>query len=86
MVVRRTSVGGTRLLRRTRISLEVSVRSGNGGNCGAKVNPRDVRRNYARIAEVWLDDTYKALFYKASGIELVKGRVPFDIGDISGIG
>lgn len=50
------------------------------------MNPRDVRRNYARIAEVWLDDTYKALFYKASGIELVKGRVPFDIGDISGIG
>lgn len=49
------------------------------------MNLRDVRRNYARIAEVWLDETYKVLFYKASGIELVDGRVPFDIGDISGM-
>ena len=49
------------------------------------MNKQDVRRNYARIAEVWLDETYKALFYKASGIELVNGRVPFDIGDISGM-
>lgn len=45
-----------------------------------------MRRNYARIAEVWMDETYKDLFYKASGIERVKGRVPLDIGDISGIG
>lgn len=49
------------------------------------MNLHDVRRNYARIAEVWMDETYKNLFYKASGIERVKGRVPLDIGDISGI-
>ena len=45
----------------------------------------DVRRNYARIAEVWLDEEYKELFYKASKIERVDGKLPFDIGDISGM-
>ena len=86
MAVWRTSVGGARFLRRTRVSLQVSIQGGNGGNGRGKVNLRDVRRNYARIAEVWMDETYKDLFYKASGIERVKGRVPLDIGDISGIG
>ena len=48
------------------------------------MNARDVTRNYARIAAVWLDDKYRNLFYEASKIKLRDGKLPFDIGDISG--
>ena len=39
-----------------------------------------------RIANVWLDDEYRALFYNASNIKVKNGKVNYSFGDISGGG
>ena len=41
--------------------------------------------NYDRIANVWLDDEYRDLFYRASGIKLKNGVPPQKYGNISGM-
>ena len=46
----------------------------------------DILRNYVRIANVWLDDEYRALFYNASNIKVKNGKVNYSFGDISGGG
>ena len=51
-----------------------------------KVNGGDILRNYVRIANVWLDDEYRALFYNASNIKVKNGKVNYSFGDISGGG
>ncbi|KAK8828007.1 hypothetical protein WA556_004638 [Blastocystis sp. ATCC 50177/Nand II] len=48
-----------------------------------KVNGGDILRNYVRIANVWLDDEYRALFYNASNIKVKNGKVNYSFGDIS---
>lgn len=49
-----------------------------------KVNGLDVRRNYLRIANVWLDEKHLALFYEAGKYEIINGSPGIDFGDISG--
>ena len=49
-----------------------------------RVNWFDVRKNYLRIAKVWLDEEHLALFYKASKFEIINGDPGIDFGDISG--
>ena len=46
---------------------------------------KQILRNYARVANIWLDSSYLPLFYKANGIKLKNGKLPFDIGNITGI-
>lgn len=49
-----------------------------------KLDKEQVVRNYARVAAVWMDAPYRRKFYKASGIRMKKGQLPFDIGNITG--
>lgn len=49
-----------------------------------QVNWLDVRKNYLRIANVWLDEEHLALFYEASKFEVINGSPGIDYGDISG--
>lgn len=49
-----------------------------------KLDKEQVVRNYARVATVWMDAPYRRKFYKASGIRMKKGQLPFDIGNITG--
>lgn len=50
-----------------------------------KLSERQVLRNYARVSAVWMDSKHRSLFYKANGIHIKKGKLPFDIGNITGI-
>ena len=49
-----------------------------------RVNWIDVRKNYLRIANVWLDEKHLALFYEAGKYEIINGNPGIDSGDISG--
>ena len=49
-----------------------------------KLNQEQVLRNYARVAAVWMDALHRRKFYKANGIRVKNGRLPFDIGNITG--
>ena len=49
-----------------------------------RVNWIDVRKNYLRIANVWLDEKHLALFYEAGKYEIINGNPGIDFGDISG--
>ena len=38
-----------------------------------------------RIAHTWLDEPSLRIFYKAHGMKYEQGRIPDDVGDISGM-
>lgn len=47
------------------------------------MNNKILLRNYARVATVWMDAHHLSLFYKANGIKLKRGELPFSIGNIT---
>ena len=50
-----------------------------------QVNGGDVVRNYIRIANVWLEEEYRKVFYNVSNVVLNKQGVPVsNFGNITG--
>ena len=47
------------------------------------MNNKILLQNYARVATVWMAAHHLSLFYKANGIKLKRGELPFSIGNIT---
>lgn len=50
------------------------------------MNGNDIQLNYVRIANVWLEDEYRQVFYNSSNVKLRNGVPVQNFGDISGTG